>query len=115
MSKALVVWKGDYIGRQPTPAGGWDWVTLVEFVDDEGKCRACVTTENELPFKPQWHPMSIRGFHQSAEVPATYHQQIADLIEFDGQTFWNSRLPENGAVSLHLSKERRDKYLRGEE
>jgi hypothetical protein len=90
-------------------------VTLVEFVGDLGSCMVRVVPENTLPFKPQWYPMSIHGYHQAANVPPEYANHPALSMTGGYALMWNARLPENGAVSLHKDRAERDAYLRGDD
>lgn len=109
-----VIWQGDYIDNRPCGSDGEELVTVVEFLDEKGKCRARVVPERELPFKPDWQPLSVRGFHQFCEIPEQ-HRHHPSVSLNPHRVMWNARLPENGAVSLHPSEELRDRFLEGEE
>ncbi len=109
MIKAQVIWRGDYVYGQRFSFGEWGFVTLLHFVGDLGECRCEVIRENELPFKPQWQPMSLYGYHQSSSIPDGVEVYIKNPI-----TMWNGRFVENGAVFLQRTREERDAVLRGD-
>ena len=104
--KAQVIWLGDYITKKLELESEWPWVTLVSFCGDEGMCQVEVVRMNELPFAPDWKPMSIRGYHKCASVPDGCELTLKNPV-----TMWNYRYPENGAVFLCSTKEERDANL----
>lgn len=105
------LWQGNYLGGEQKDPGGWDFVTLVHFVGELGECRVRVFEERELPFKPNWKPMSLRGYHKCAEVPAAYAEHPSVAPRETDVVRWNYRMPENGAVFLCYSREARDANL----
>lgn len=105
------LWKGNYLGGEQKDPGGWDFVTLVRFVGELGECRVRVLLEKDLPFKPNWYPMSLRGFHQAAAVPADYADHPSVAPQGDEVARWNYRMPENGAVFLYETRAERDANL----
>lgn len=109
------LWCGNYLDPSNRHApGGWDWVTVVEFVGELGLCNVLAVPENALPFKPKWYPMSVRGFHQGADIPQEFADHPA-LSLLAGVTRWNARIPENGAVVLFASRADRDAFIRGDD
>lgn len=89
------IWKGDYINETPVKKGEWDTITLLFFEGKEGKCYASLIRENELSFKPEWYPISLRGYHKGADIPENFKIEMKNPIQR-----WVRRIPENGAFGL---------------
>jgi hypothetical protein len=56
---------GDYLNSPQQEAS----VTVVDVLDEEGKCHIKIIKESSLGFTPKWFSISLRGYHQAAEMP----------------------------------------------
>lgn len=114
MAKLMSVWDGDYVNGSGSAPPSYDWpsVTLIHFVGQEGEVLAKVVPENALPFKPQWHSMSLRGYHRSSSVPATAGDISLEDFEGESVTMWNARIPMVGGVCLFKTKAERDDFIK---
>lgn len=101
-----IIYKNNYLGGEKATQGGWEYVTLAQYTGDSGKCRLKKIAVNELPFKPAWYPLSIRGYHQAADVVGDWVPDMSDAV-----IRWNIRIPENGGIGFFETKEERDTNL----
>lgn len=81
-------------------------MTAIEYVGEFGECRLKVFAENELTFKPQWYPISLRGYVQAAKIPEGHTVNMEGAV-----TKWNIRFPENGGIGFYDTREERDPNL----
>jgi hypothetical protein len=80
-------------------------VTVVEFVGEEGECRARVVPEAALP-PLDWRPFTLRGYGRCAEIPRMCH------VDMSGAgAYWNARIVENGQMVLFDTRAERDAFL----
>ena len=95
-----MVLKGDYLTNQQG-----DFITALDILDEDGQCKVKVMKVADLSFKPEWFPISLRGYHQATEVP-----DGTDLNMENSEIMWNYRIPENGAVFFFKTKKERDEF-----
>lgn len=109
MSKQMLL-QGNYIavGSKPTNPNQ-EYVTVVEFVGEEGECRLKVFMLHNIEFPIKWYPSSLRGYQQAAKVPEDYKFNMTDAV-----TRWNYRIPENSSIHFCETKEERDANLTGD-
>jgi hypothetical protein len=102
--------RSNWLGGPDKTPSGLEYVTAIEYVGEFGECRLKVFAENELEFKPNWYPMSLRGYVQGAKIPDGYTVNMEGAV-----TKWNIRFPENGAIGFYDTKEERDSNLIGDD
>ena len=104
--KARVIWKGNYLEETSENLNEWPFVTLINFEGEDGKCYVSVLKENELPFKPEWNSMSLRGYHQYCNIPENISVTLQNPV-----VRYNGRFVETGAVFLCKTIEERNSML----
>lgn len=100
------IWNGNYLNDIKVKKGKWGFVTLVKFEGDDGKCYVSLLRENELPFKPEWYSLSLRGYHRGCDIPEGIEIEMKNPVEK-----WIWGFPENGAFWLCSAEENRNKMM----